>query len=62
MSVSFFDAMIVSNGKKTCRASDLYTKKDPFLRRPMSFHDLTQEEQEATKNQLNNPNRRKAND
>ena len=34
----FFDCMIIAQGGSTCRASDLYTKKDPFIDRPMSVH------------------------
>lgn len=56
MSASFFDCMIVSNGHRSCHASDLYTKKDPFISRPQSMHNLSQEEQENAKNQMNNPN------
>lgn len=49
MSASFWDCMIVSNGRKSCSASDLYTKKDPFIKRPQSFNDLSVEEKEASK-------------
>lgn len=56
MATSFFDCMIVSNGRRSCRASDLYTKRDPFISRPQSFHNLSQEEKENTKNQMNDPN------
>ena len=55
MANSFFDCMIVSNGRHTCKASDLYTKKDPFISRPQSFSNLSQEEKDNTKNQMNNP-------
>lgn len=59
MTHSFFDCMIVVGGNgKSCRASDLYTKKDPFISRPQSFHDLSIEEKEASKNEINNPNKK----
>ncbi len=51
----FFDAMIVTNGRKTCRASDLYTRKDPFIKRPQSFNDLSDEEKIRSKDAVNSP-------
>lgn len=58
MSNSFFDCMIVTDGRKSCMASDLYTRKDPWRKTPQSFHDLSWQEKHAMKNNLNNPNRR----
>ena len=55
MANSFFDCMIVSNGRHTCRASDLGTKKDPFVKKPQSFHDLSDEEKKNAKTQTNDP-------
>lgn len=43
----FFDSMIIMSSGKQCRASDLYTKRDPFIKRPHSFQDLSPEEKEA---------------
>lgn len=43
----FFDSMIITNGRRSCKASELYTKKDPFIHRPQSEHDLSREEREA---------------
>ena len=54
MGNSFFDCMIVTNGRHTCRASDLYTKKDPFIKRPQSWHDLSLEEKERMKDKICN--------
>ena len=62
MANSFFDCMLVVGGGKSCRASDLYTKRDPFISRPQSFHDLSQEEKENARNQANDPNRRQNDD
>ena len=49
----FFDCMIVASGGRSCRASDLYTKKDPFISRPQSFHDLSVEEKSVAKDKAN---------
>ena len=54
MGNGFFDCMIVTNGRHTCRASDLYTKKDTFSKRPQSWHDLSLEEKERTKDKICN--------
>ena len=49
----FFDCMIVASGGRSCRASDLYTKKDPFISRPQSFHDLSVEEKQQSRDRVN---------
>lgn len=46
MGTSIFDIMIVTDGKRTCKASDLYTKKVPFIKRPQSEHDLSIEDED----------------
>ena len=52
---SFFDNMIVIGpGGKSCRGSDLGTKKDPFMDRPQSVHkgSFSREELEGQRNEI----------
>lgn len=52
MGNSFFDCMIITDGRNTCKASDLGTKRDPFKssQRELSHIERTEAEVYATGN------------
>ena len=56
MANSFFGCMIVSNSRHTTTADKLYTKNDPFIKRPQSFDDLTTDEKNNAKTQIQTGN------